>query len=219
MTATTTAKSSTQRKLAHLTALIDHPGTPEVEVKAAGAMRAKLVKALQAAGEEAARSYTWEPRWAGAKYNRDEWLSTVEIAALIRAELKIARALAKYKAQPGEVAIPDPVADVIAAAPAQIRFGVRVPHYGSISVKVKNIPAGWGYGMYGEDYMTGEPCEAPSPALYKLGAALKTLASQWNYDNSDSMTDHFDTRYYLNVTDEGGLGIEHMPYRYHRWAD
>ena len=31
---------------------------------------------------------------------------------------------------------------------------------------------------------------------------IETIANQWNFDNSDIMTDYFDVNYYLNVTGE-----------------
>lgn len=210
MTATKTAsKSPIQRKLDYLTALVDHESTSAIEKAAAERARARLVKALQDAGPKVASSYQWEPRWAGEKYVRGEFKPTTEIAALIRAEIKVARALGKHKPQPGEVSVPDPIAD----APVQIKIGVRVPHYGSIIVTVKNIPTEWGYGEYGVD-IYDRPCTAPSPALCKLGEALKSLANQWNYDNSDSSSDYFDTNYYLSVNDETGHGIDFIPARY-----
>jgi hypothetical protein len=125
--------------------------------------------------------------------------------------------MAKYAPQAGEVAVPDPVTDAIASAPAGIRFGVRILHYGSIAITVKNVPAEWGYGQYGED-VHHQPCEGPSPALHKLGEALNELGNQWNYDDSDIMTDYFNRGYYLNVYDEKSHNIGRVPssYRY-RW--
>lgn len=215
MTAKAAGRTAIERKLEYLTALISHAGTTEVEVKAAKSARARLAGALEAAAPGPANQ--WEPRWTGEKYQPGRYLPGTEITALIRAEIKVARALAKYAAQPGEVAIPDPVTGPIAAAPPGIRFGARILHHGSIAITVENVPAEWGYGTYGEDFH-GNPCEAPSPALYELGVALDTLGNQWNYDDSDPQVDHFNRGYYLNVYDEAGRNIGYVPssYRY-RW--
>jgi hypothetical protein len=213
MTATATrvpSSSVIQRKIAALTELAARAATPQEKDAAEGRLarfRELLEAALDTAQQRA--GFSWEPRWAGSKYVRGEFLSTVQIAALIRAEVKVARALGKVKAQPGEVAVPDPVAD----APAQIRIGIRVPRYGSIHVTVKNIPRDWGYDPEGSEDVYRQPCEGPSRALYELGEALDDLAGAWNYDNSDAMTDYFDTRYYLRVTDEDGRSIDRMPSR------
>ena len=205
----TPSPSLIARKISAVTALIDRASTPQEKAAAEG-RRDKLRETLAAALATAQPAgYSWEPRWSGSKYVRGESLSTVQIAALIRAEIKVARALGKVKAKPGEVALPDPVAD----APAQIKIGVRVPHYGSIDVTVKNIPRDWGYDPQGAQDIYRNPCEGPTRALYELGEALCDLAGAWNYDNSDAMTDHFDTRYYLHVQDEHGKSIKTMPSR------
>lgn len=211
--ATKTRRPAAQRKLDHLNQLIAHPATPAAEVAAAKDIRARLTEALKSAPP--AVGILWEPRWAGEKYQPGRYLPNAEITALIRAGIKVARQMAKYAPQAGEVAIPDPVTDAIASAPAGIRFGVRILHYGSIAITVKNVPAEWGYGQYGED-VHHQPCEGPSPALYKLGEALNALGNQWNYDDSDAMVDYFNVGYYLNVRDEKGRNIGRAPlaYRY-----
>lgn len=38
-----------------------------------------------------------------------------------------------------------------------------------------------------------------STALYNKLCAIWSIANQWNYDNSDSMSDYFDVGYYLNI--------------------
>jgi hypothetical protein len=219
VTATKTrSKSVIAKKLDHLNALINHAGTTAIEAEVAKAARAKLVKALQQAGEQPGSEpgFTWEPRWAGALWEHGRYRGTTEIAALIRAAIKVARQMAKYRPQPGEVAIPDPF-DPIAKAPAGIRYGVRKRSEGSITVQVMNIPADWGYGPYGDGY--NETSQAPSPALCELGEALNSLAGQWNFNDSDSQSDHFHYGYGVSVTDEQRHPIDRMPPAYRaRWA-
>lgn len=207
----TPSPSLIQRKIDAMTALISRDSTPQGEKDAARDRQAKLRELLAAALDTAQQQsgYSWEPRWSGSKYVRGQYLSTVEIAALIRAEIKVARTLGKVKAKPGEIALPDPVTD----APAQVKIGVRVPHYGSIEVTVKNVPRDWGYDPQGGRDVYGEPCKSPTRALYELGEALCDLAGAWNYDNSDAMTDYFDTGYYLHIQDEQGYSIKFMPSR------
>lgn len=210
----TPSPSFIARKIAAMTALIDHASTPQGEKDAAEGRRAQFREALAAALATQGTGYSWAPRWAGAKFVRGEYLSSARVAALIRAEIKVARLLGKVQATPGEVALPDPVAD----APAQIKFGARVNREGSITVWVKNVPPEWGYAPDARRDIYNRPCEGPTVALYRLGWALADLANQWNYDNSDSQVDYFDRGYCLTVKDaDRGYSIDFDP-EHVRWA-
>ena len=130
--------------------------------------------------------------WYGAKYNRS--LNLVQIAALLRAEIKVSRFLGALPPD-GTLAVPDPVAD----APAGIKVSVTSSYKGrgSIRITVKNVPKDWGW-CRGVDYR--DPWETerwlPTQALQNLLDALESLRQAYNYDGSDAMVDHFDTNYY-----------------------
>jgi hypothetical protein len=171
----------------------------------------RMLARYRAKAETEAAEYVWTPNWAGAKYDRGQSLSTVEIAALIRADIKMAIKVAKAASAPGAVA----VYDAFAVLPAGIKIGVKVPHYGAITITVKNIPGEWGFEM--GEYYPGEPQKMPTRALCDLGCELAEIGNAYNYDNSDTQSDHFDRRYYLNVYAENGVGsIDHDYYQFAR---
>jgi len=101
-------------------------------------------------------------------------------------------------------------AETIGLIPAGLRVSVRSPHYGSVKVEVrvtKFLILNPEHVRYGNDNpshtyydMPWEARERLTPAGEALMSALKAIASQWRYDRSDAMSDHFDTNYYLDVS-------------------
>ncbi|QIS23687.1 hypothetical protein [Nocardia terpenica] len=187
MTHTTARKS----KLDLLEALIEHPRTPENERRAAQAMLTRLLDKQRA---EAKSSYV-DPTWYGEKYDEVPRFSpTSAITKVIREEIKTIRKVAKKVSGDGSVKLHDPIGD----APAEIKFSVTTPHYGSINIAIRNIPDEWGW-VREDRYDTGHVADWPSEALRTLGNALRALANAYNHDNSDTMTDYFDKRFFLSV--------------------
>jgi hypothetical protein len=194
-------QAKTSRKMDLLRALIDHPRTGADERDAAQRMYERLAAK---AADEGPERWVWSPRnWCGSKYKRGEYISTTEIAKLIRADIKLAVKVAKAAAAPGSVA----VHDAFAAMPAGLKFSVTSACYtfgSSIHIVVKDIPAEWGYVK--EDRY-GQERDVPSPALDALGAELRAIMNAYNYDNSDHMTDYIDVQFYGHVSDENGTSI------------
>lgn len=186
MTATKTAE-----RIRRLRALAEHPNTPEHERAVAAHMLNKLL-----AKEKIDR------RWYGAKYDKTGTLTTVDIAALIRAEIKIARKLGKQTADlPDDanakvLAVTDPIPDM----PAQIKIGIRVPYAGCIRMRLTNIPLDWGF----------VPAQNPSkyrrydssPALVALVEALHVVMDAYDHNGSELESDYFDHRFYGSVETE-----------------
>jgi hypothetical protein len=193
-------RSAIAKKMDLCQAIIDRPTTTEDERGAAQRGMKRLAALLAAAEPERA---PWEPRWQGGKYQDTRHVYGADLNKLIRADIKLARQLGKIKADPGAVAIADPIGE----APEQIKITVRSPHYGSIDITVRNIPPAWGY-VQRPDGIGGKIVDRPSDDLVRLGIALRALASEYNYDNSDAMTDYYDTRFYLHVQDEQGCSID-----------
>ncbi len=131
----------------------------------------------------------------GLKYNRD--IELKEIAKMIRKELK---PLVKLG----------------------FKFSVRTKHYTTIDIKIIDIPidfilynpyydqqASWEFSVGKRDsFEPGkDPRETITPLGKKLSKYIKSLANQWNYDNSDIMTDYFDNNYFLFVMGSSGILI------------
>lgn len=187
-----TSATQTAGRIERLMALVNHPRTPEHE-RAVAQQFLNRLRAQQQANRPARRV---DPTWYGAKYDRTHKLSTVEIAKLIREEIKAIRKVAAKTAQAaadGAVALSDPIGD----APASIKVGVRVPHYGSINITLSGVPAEWGWERKND--RLGNPEWKHTPALHALIDALRSLMAAYNHDNSDIMTDYFDVRFYGSV--------------------
>jgi hypothetical protein len=182
-------------KIDRLNALIGHSRTGDEERDAAK----RMLKRLQAKADVTAGRKPVDRRAYGSKYDHDKWLSLTEVAALIRADIKLARKIGKRAAEPGALKTVDPIGD----APAELRFSVRKEQYtvsGRIDITIRNIPAQWGFTKqerYGEIY------DAPTPALQALANALKEILDAYNYDGSDLDTDYFDVRFYGHVRANG----------------
>lgn len=124
----------------------------------------------------------------GAKYDATRDLRPAELAARIRADIKAAK------------------------LPAGVKVSVRLHTYSggySIDVKITALPEGFPvmspkaaswrkqFGPH-KDYPFYW-CEATSDELRALIDQLKSIHDSYNRDNSDSMTDYFDTRFYGDV--------------------
>lgn len=196
MSATKTAK-----KIQLLTTLIDHPRTGEEERDAARRMLQRLLDKAKTSGEKIAPGWI-DHRTYGAKYEtvRNLW-NIADIAKLMRADIKLSRKIGLKAAEPGALAIADPIAD----APASIKFAVRTQKYsggGAIDIIIRNIPEDWGYA---EEEDRGRTRKLATPALKALAAELRTIHRAYNYNGSDITTDYFDVNYYGGVSDERGL--------------
>lgn len=194
-------RSAIEKKMDRCRAIIDRPTTSEAERDAAKRGMKRLAGLLAAAEPE---RRAWEPHWQGAKYQDTRHIfGMAEINKLIRADIKLARQLGRIKGDPGALAIADPIGE----APECIKITVNSPYYGSINIVVRGVPHGWGY-VERPDGIGGALVDRPSDDLVRLGIALRALGSEYNYDNSDAMTDYYDTRFYLHVGDEHGVSID-----------
>jgi hypothetical protein len=205
MPAKTAPASKVQRKIQLLEALINHANTPEPEREAARRSLNGMVKKLEEIADqlpEGGHYYQLPERWYGENYIHDYRVSTVDIAAHIRADLKVRRNLGKKTAGMPEdataVALRDPIAD----APASIKFSIRSQYFSggsSIDITIKGVPLEWGW-MINPDYDAYDPYNSRkwimTPALAALKAEVERVQQSYNHDGSDSMTDYFDKRFY-----------------------
>jgi hypothetical protein len=137
--------------------------------------------------------------WQGSKYEQASRLTLTEIAKLIREDIKMARKAGRVAPGSTDLAIPDPIAD----APAQIKYSVRTRYYsggGAIDLVISNVPAGWGWTEETDEF--GQPQKVATPAFSALHDEIERIHSAYNYDNSDSMTDYFERRYWGHVGTE-----------------
>lgn len=195
--------AKTAKKIKLLQTLIDHPRTGENEREAArlmlGRLLAKVSDAHGLTAEQAMGGWT-DRRAYGAKY--DSRLTTAQIAALVRAQIKLARKLAKQSAgEDGSVKLPDPIGD----APVEIKFSVRSERFAggsAISIEIMNEPHEWAWEMREDRY--GIVMEMATPAMRALVDALADLMRAYNFDGSDVQTDYFDVNFYGSVYAKGG---------------
>jgi hypothetical protein len=191
---TTAKKSGTAGRIERLRALAEHPNTPEHERDLARHALDRLLK--RAAETNRAAVTAWAPEWQGEKFADTRGLDLTKITAMIRDEIKMLRKLAKQAAGTpdgaGALAISEPIGE----APAEIKIGVRQPHYGAIKISVTGIPENWGWRRA---RVNGHEQWVPTAALARLGRELNELGNAYNYDDSDTQRDHFDRRYYLTV--------------------
>lgn len=191
-------------KIKALEALADsgRKSTPEHE-RAAAVRMLERFRALLAEQTGTHSAGVADYRWYGERYADTQRLDLVDVAKLIRAEIKLARKIAKVAAVPGAVKVADPIGD----APAEVKIGVRTQYYaggGAIDVTIKNIPAAWGWTEVPDDsYYDQRPRKVPTEALRALARAVKAVMDSYNYDGSDAMTDYFDKRFYGGVSADG----------------
>lgn len=126
--------------------------------------------------------------WRGSKYEATQGLSRKEIAARIREDIKAAKK-----------------AGLISA---EIKISVRCDAH-SIDVRVTAVPEG--FRQWNPEYVAWRQanphgwdcpimaCDQLSAEWSKLRAVLKEIHGAYNRDNSDSMSDYFDVRYYGDI--------------------
>ena len=130
----------------------------------------------------------------GSKTNGRNSIRTVEIAKLIREDIKRAQSL--------------PTTDAM-WLPKDLKVSVKVPHHGSIRVGITASPSvlicnparvAFDASSSGVDSVTQSRY---LPRYTREGErilfVLDRIASQWHWDESDSMTDYFFCAYYLSV--------------------
>ena len=186
--------AGTVGRIERLRALAEHPNTPEHERNLARHALGRLLKRAAEADREAFAA--WAPAWQGEKFQETRGLSLTDITALIRDEIKMLRKIGKQAgatpAGAGALQIPEPIDE----APAEIKIGVRQPHYGLIKISVTGIPEVWGWQR---GIVLGSEQWVATGALARLGAELYALGNVYNFDDSDVQADHHHRRYYLNV--------------------
>jgi hypothetical protein len=202
----TAPASKVQRKIQLLEALINHPNTPEPEREAARRSLNGMVKKLEAIQDQlpADSGHYWSRPdvWYGENYISDYRVSTVDIAAHIRADLKVRRNLGKKTANLPEDAVSLAVRDVVADAPASIKFSIRSEYFSggsSIDITIKGVPQEWGWELDPEydphDYRHSRKW-VETPALKALKAEIERVQQSYNHDGSDSRVDYYDKRFY-----------------------
>lgn len=140
--------------------------------------------------EASSHTYKWGRGFEGANYANTRSLSFKEVVQLIREEIKI-----RY---------PEP----------EYKFSIRTEYFANgqaIHVEVKELP----FNPYSAEYtkmfkagtdarkiqdeMRDNHYELYSPEYQKLEQSLKRIVSQYNYDDSDPMTDYFSVRFYDHI--------------------
>ncbi|MFJ5927978.1 hypothetical protein ACIQF6_35825 [Kitasatospora sp. NPDC092948] len=201
----TTTKARPNR-VQYLQNLIDHPRTSPEERAAAERALVRVRAAQAAAGEtEEQRGGGWArlPISYGPKY--DSRLSTTEIAALIRQDIKLARKLAAKAGPddtPGAIKLPNPIGD----APAEAKFSVRSEYFSggsAIRMTVKDVSAEWAWSL---KEVHGHPRRVATEAMETLASELRTLAGAYNFDGSDPMVDLYHVNFYLSLDVEAADG-------------
>lgn len=163
----------------------------------AKAMIAEKVQRIEAANAPKFMPAYCDPsnETRGAKYDATRDLSRVEIAKRMRADIKALQ------------------------LPQGFKVSVRTESYsggGSIDIRVTAVPAGFRYYSDAaaswckqfparEHRMPMAWDEALSADWRELRAKLRAIHGAYNRDNSDAMTDYFDTRYYGDVDIEWQL--------------
>ncbi|WP_228566559.1 hypothetical protein [Nocardia sp. SYP-A9097] len=150
-------------RVAHLRALIEHPGTGADERAAAQRMLDRIMSKpdVRAAGDE--RSY-------GPRYTRVGKHADLEsIAELIRDDIAFVRVVFADAPQTSELR----VADAIRDAPAEITYSVvGLPQENSIEITIEGVPAEWG------------GAEGVSPQLRQLADELVDLLNSYNHEGA-----------------------------------
>ncbi len=192
-----------QKKIKLLNALITHPRTGQAERDAARRMLQRVTAKAKADGIQISESGYVDRRAYGAKYDHAGTMDITGIAKLVREDIKLARKVAKKTAEPGALAIIDPLGD----APEEMKFGVRISRFAggcALDIHVKNIPAEW-WTEERDDW--GDICRRTTPRLKALAAELRSIMNAYNHDGSDLMTDYSDVRFYGHVLSEEGLTL------------
>lgn len=124
----------------------------------------------------------YEYKFEGSKYRQTTHLPRTEIAKLMRADVKALR------------------------LPKGFKVSVRCKQYsggGSIDIRLTAVPEGFLLiASVSDDYMQRRTL---TPAAQRILDDLKSIHSAYLYDDSDSMTDYFNCRYYGHAEIEGDL--------------
>jgi hypothetical protein len=191
-------------KIKILETLIAHPTTPEPEREAARRSLNGMLKAWEAIKDDEPEysGYRLPEVWYGENYIADYRVSTVEIAAHIRADLKVRRNLGKKTAKIADDKLSLALRDVIADAPASIKFSIRSEYFSggsSIDITIKGVPVEWGWEidpLYDpSDYRHGRKY-VETAALKALKAEVERVQQSYNHDGSDGQVDYYDVRFY-----------------------
>lgn len=164
----------------------------------AGHIIADAIANMEEAEREKERASRYVPAYSdpdndrrGAKYEATRGLSTKEIAARIRADIKAAQAAGTLD--------------------ARLKISTRCEYFSggsSIDCRITRIPDD--LPLYNPDFLRHEAEHATgpfnpyrgehhSPQFAEALATIKAIHSAYNRDNSDSMTDYFCVRYYGDV--------------------
>lgn len=121
----------------------------------------------------------------GAAYTATRNLDITEIAKRIRVNLRNAQEMG--------------------ALPAEMTFAVRIDRYSmgqSIDVTLSGMPDAWTFVSPGSEANWSEnipPNGGYSQAAQEATSYVNDVVDSYNRDDSDSMTDHFDVRFYGRV--------------------
>ncbi|MGH8877195.1 MAG: hypothetical protein ACRD0P_07640 [Stackebrandtia sp.] len=194
----TTSTNSLASSIDRIQALIDRGATEGERDAARRAMERIVAKREKDTDSEYTGYYTGQ-RAYGSKY-QSSYVPLKDIAAMMRADIKLAIKLAHAEAKTGEVAVASP----FAAIPREVKITVRTSHFsggGAIDITVRNIPEEWGWTVTTDhpDYWPGFAVYETTPELEALGDALKGIHWAYNYDGSDIQTDYFDVNFYGGV--------------------
>lgn len=194
-------------RIARVQAYVDHPRTPEHERAVAVHMLARLK--ARAASSVAGNKWT-DNRWYGERYIHDLKVGGVQIAKLLRDEIKTMRKVAAKTAEPGSVAVVDPIGDM----PAEIKVSIR-SDYNSIDITLKNVPADM---WERKTNVNGYKHWVDGDRLYEIGKALRALMNSYNHEEVDGHREYRDVKFYGHVKAETpdwpyGQEIGHG----HRW--
>lgn len=197
-----------QMRVKTLEDMIKRDTTPEGEKDAARRALKSLLGKLEAVLDEMPEysGYRLPEVWYGENYVHDYRISTTQLAAMIRSDLKVRRAMGKKSAAAPEDAVSLKLRDAIADAPASIKFSIRTDYFSggsSIDITIKGVPAEWGW-IIDPQY---DPMDCyhsrkwiESDALKELKAEVSRVHQSYNHDGSDAMVDYFDKRFYGHVS-------------------
>jgi hypothetical protein len=113
-------------------------------------------------------------RTYGSKYDKN--LSTTEIAARIRADIKAAQKAG--------------------ALPSLLKVSVRKRHHNAIDLVVTECP----FMVLNTAPRGDRRADIYTPRAVELINALDAMADAYNHDGSDIQTDYFDVKFYCSVT-------------------
>lgn len=199
-----------EKKLQLLRTLIEHPRTGDTEREAAKRAMERLLSKTQSAdisGEAPEASWRDFSRVYGSKYASmgGKYLTAAEIAKLVRADIKLALKVARTAAEPGSLALPDPLAKL----PAEVTVTVRIENFSggrSIDAIMRGVPEDWGFSPQ-KDRWSGQMRSLPSRELKAAARVLKDIINAYNYDGSRPEVDYYDVNFYGHVILPTGLTL------------